>query len=353
VNDKRLTFALPGDPGQRTGGYLYDRRLCEALHARGWAVEMLRLPDGFPEPGGAALEASGELLGRVPEHALLLVDGLALGAMPDLAARTGERTRLVGLVHHPLAYETGIARELAWQLAQSERAALAHAAHVIVTSTATRDTLIGDFGVPAERITVAMPGTDAAPLARGSNETRAVILAVGSVIPRKDFPTLVDTLSKLSALPWRLVIVGSLDRAPAEAARLRQAIERHHLQNRVVLEGELVGEALERAYDGADLLVSVSRYEGFGMALAEGLARGLPLVAVAGGAVGGWLPEDAALIVPPDDPDALEAALRAAVGDPTRREALRSGALAARDSLPTWEDTAEIVEKALIELAGR
>jgi glycosyltransferase involved in cell wall biosynthesis len=84
------------------------------------------------------------------------------------------------------------------------------------------------------------------------------------------------------------------------------------------------------------------------MALAEGIARGLPIVAVAGGAVADWLDPRAAILVPPDDPDALCEALRAAIAEPARRTALAAGALVARDALPGWDDTAEAAEAALL-----
>jgi glycosyltransferase involved in cell wall biosynthesis len=348
VNERRLTFALPGDPRQRTGGYIYDARLTEALVGRGWHVHTLRLPDSFPLPTPAALADADRLLAGVAPGSHVVIDGLALGAMPEVARRHASRLRVTALVHHPLGYETGHAAEAAARLVASEREALAAVGQVIVTSTATGTTLVEGFGVPAEVVTVAVPGTDPAPVARGSDDEALHLLAVGSIIPRKDFPSLVEALAGLRHLAWRLSIVGSLERSVDEARRLHEVILRHGLGHRIVLEGELAGEALERAYDRADLLVSVSRYEGFGMAIAEGIAHGLPIVAVAGGAVGSWLTPEAALLVPPDDPAALQAALETVIGEPRRREALRLGALVARDRLPSWAETAEAAERAIL-----
>ena len=115
----------------------------------------------------------------------------------------------------------------------------------------------------------------------------------------------------------------------------------------MTLTGELSAEALDAAYDGADLVVSSSRYEGFGMALAEALARGLPIVAADGGAVGSWLPVDAAVLVEPGDVDALAGALRGLLDDPERLGALGAGARRAREHLPRWSDTARAVATAL------
>ncbi|HEX2528374.1 MAG TPA: hypothetical protein VHL31_18990, partial [Geminicoccus sp.] len=60
-----LVFAIPGDPYQRTGGYLYDRRLSEALTCFGWTIRPLRLSDEFPQPSPDALDEADLLFGRI------------------------------------------------------------------------------------------------------------------------------------------------------------------------------------------------------------------------------------------------------------------------------------------------
>ncbi len=76
-----------------------------------------------------------------------MIDGLALGVLPDAAKALAATHKVVALVHHPLALETGIASEIAAAFAASERAALAVVRHVIVTSPSTRRVLIADYGV--------------------------------------------------------------------------------------------------------------------------------------------------------------------------------------------------------------
>lgn len=313
-------------------------------------VRWLRLPDGFPAGGSATLAATGARLRALRPGTLVMVDGLAFGAMPDLAAELTTRLRLVALVHHPLGLETGLDPATAAAWLDRERRALRHARRIVVTSAVTAATLSGELGVPPEQITVAMPGTDPAPLARGGPGPTPALLAVGSVIPRKDFATLIRACSRLTDLPWDLRIVGSLERDPDETARVRASITAHGLAERVILTGELSAEALSAAYHRADLVVSSSRYEGFGMALAEALARGLPIVAADGGAVGSWLPAEAAVLVEPGSVDALATALRRLLGDPPRLDALRAGARRARDRLVRWSDTAAVVAAALKEV---
>ncbi|MCX8101435.1 MAG: glycosyltransferase family 4 protein [Geminicoccaceae bacterium] len=345
--EPRLVLAVPCEPDLRTGGTIYDRRLAEGLRARGWRVDWLRLPDGFPFPDEAAVATSERAFSALPEGTLLLVDGLALGVLPELAERASRRLRLLALVHHPLGFEEGLDPARAARLIESERAALRWPRRILCTSRTTARTLAAEFAVAPERIVVIEPGTDPAPQARGSGGPEVRLLAVGSVIPRKRLDRLVRALARLQHLPWRLEVVGALDRSAEALSALHRAIAETGLGDRVVLAGELVGEALEAAFDRADLFVSASGYEGYGMALAEALARGLPIVAVAGGAVADWLPAEAALSVPPEEEDALPDALARAIGDPALRARLREGAIAARAKLPRWEEQVRRAEAVL------
>ena len=336
-----LVFAIPGDPDQRTGGYLYGRRLAAELASLGWQVESLRLPDDFPAPSPQSLAETDELLGDLPDGRLVMIDGLAFGAMPELAKRHGSRLTLVALVHHPLGYEAGVPAERAAALVAGERVALAHACRVLVTSNSTRISLVTEFGVPAEQIAAALPGTDPAPCANGSGGAGPAVVAVGQVLPRKDFPALIEALVPWRELSWTLTIVGSTSRDSAETAKLHAAIGRNDLEQRVSLLGEVDASALSALLHGSDLFVSSSSFEGFGMAIAEAVACGLPVVAVAGGAVAEWLDPRGAILVPPFRIEALSAALGRVIGDPEELRRLREGAVMARHDLPTWRQCAQ------------
>lgn len=346
-SQRRLVLAYPGDLATRSGGYLYDRRLARELEARGWAVERLSLGDGFPFPSPVQLAVAEERLAGLPDGMTVLLDGLALGAMPRQVERARARLDLVALVHHPLCLETGLSAADAEALANSERAALAAVRSVVVTSPRTAETLTELMSVPEAAITVALPGTDDAPVAAGSSDGILRMLSVGSVIARKAHSLLVEALRNVPG-PWELIIAGSLETDPATAERLRAVIGAAGLTGRVRLAGELSSEALVGLYERSDLFVSASLYEGYGMALAEALARGLPVVAAAGGAVAETVPATAGLLVPPGDRDALRAALTRCTSEPALLAQLRKGAIDARARLPRWPDTAARVERALL-----
>jgi glycosyltransferase involved in cell wall biosynthesis len=348
---RRIAFAVPGDLATPTGGYAYDRRMIAELDRLGWTVDVLALGEGFPRPDAQTKTQAEARLAAVPPGIPIVIDGLAFGVLPEAASALGGRHPLVALVHHPLALETGLSAAEAEAFRVSERAALATARAVIVTSAATSRIVTAEYGVAAERITVAPPGTDRAAPAPGGRDGTVRLVSVGAIVPRKGFDLLIAALGTLADLPWTLAIAGDRRRDPAAAARLDADIARFNLASRVNLRGALPAQEVAALYAGADLFVLASRFEGFGMAYAEALAHGLPVIGTTAGAIPDTVPRDAGLLVPPDDVAALAAALRRLIENQDERRSRAAAARRAADSLPTWQASAGVFAGALEALA--
>ncbi len=344
-------FAYPGDWETRTGGYRYDRRIVAGLAELGWRVERLALGAGYPQPDTAALAAAEAVFAALPDGTLVVVDGLAFGALPEVAERHAARLRWVALVHHPLWLETGLDPAVQQSLRESERRALAAARRVIVTSASTAGD-VRALGVPDARVRVVEPGTDRAPLAAGSPPgTRLRLLCIASLLPRKGHGVLVEALAGLADrarhADWTLHCHGGLHHDPAHVQAVRAAIDAHGLADRVLLLGEADDAALERAYAEADVFLLRSFYVGYGMVLTEAIAHGLPVVSTTGGAIAQTLPPEASLCVPPADAAALRDALARVIDDPDCRATLAAGARAARERLAGWPEASTRFAEAL------
>jgi len=347
----RFAFAVPGDLATPTGGYGYDRRMMAELGDLGWQIDLLDLGEGFPWPSEATRADARTRLLAVPAGRAIVIDGLALGVLPESALQLAGRNPLLALVHHPLALEWGLSVTQADALRSSERAALAAAQGLVVTSAATAKLVASDYGVPAERITVARPGSDPAPPAQGSQDGVVRLLSVGAVVPRKGFDVLIPALAMLTDLPWRLAIAGDRTRDREAAARLDADIARYALGDRIFALGAVSPQRLAALYAEADMFVLASRFEGYGMAYAEAIAHGLPVIGSNAAAIPDTVPADAGLLVTSGDIPALTAALRRVVGDADLRRRLADGARAAAPQLPTWRQSAEIFGGALERLA--
>ena len=173
---------------------------------------------------------------------------------------------------------------------------------------------------------------------------RLTLLSVGAVVPRKGYDVLVAALAQLADLPWRLSSWATARAVRDTRGRLDAEIARSACADRVDIAGAVAPERLAALYRAADLFVLPSRFEGYGMAYAEAIAHG---------AAGGRhrpparsrrpCRPGAGVLVPPDDVEALAAALRRLIDEPApSASALAAGARAAAASFPTWRESAAL-----------
>jgi glycosyltransferase involved in cell wall biosynthesis len=343
-------FVIPGDWHTPTGGYRYDRRIGLALRDIGWQLDLCTLGDSFPWPDADSLAHAQAQIDALPDGALVVADGLAFGALPELAQRHATRLRWVALVHHPLHLETGLDDTARGTLRARECQALQAAQRVIVTSeTTARD--LAPMGVPSERIRVVEPGTDRVPAQRAGTNATLRLLCVATLTARKGHAVLLEALAGLQALDWMLHCVGSTQRDTPTSDRLQRLAIELGLADRVHWHGELMEAAVAGHYAAADLFVLPSFHEGYGMVVTEALAHGLPVVCTTGGALAQTLPRTAGLHVPPGDVAALREALASLITRPDERARFSAGARAAAERLPTWPQAAERFATVLEEMA--
>ena len=335
--------ATVGDPARPSGGNVYDRRLALELEHLGLDVRMHAAPGHWPTPDAADLDALAATLAALAADDIVLADGLVASAAPTVVARAAESLRVVVLVHQPLGLVSAERRD-------AEAAMLRSVAAVVTTSAWTRHWLLAEYDVPRERVVVAVPGADLAPLATGTADGGA-LLCVGAVTPGKGQDVLVEALGTLASRSWHCTVVGSLDVDPEFAHGIDSQV-RGSVPGRVDLVGPLLGDDLDAAYLAADVLVLPSRAETYGMVVTEALAHGLPVIASATGGTLEALGHTPAGRVPgltasPGDATALAGALRRWLDDPGLRTELRAAAGERRPALPAWRRTALEVAEAL------
>jgi glycosyltransferase involved in cell wall biosynthesis len=332
-----LLFVVPGRLDQLTGGYLYDRHVIDGLRSRGHAVKVTELGPNDCETA----------LAELADGTTAVIDGLALPGLEQAVYDHWRRLRLVALVHHPLADETGLSRAAAERITRLEAAALQRFRRIVCPSARTAAG-VEAYGIPPERICVIPPGTAKPdrPLRSRRGPVRS-LLCIASVIPRKGHRVLVAALARLRGLDWQMVCIGSLERDPRTARSIRQMISAARLGRRITLAGEQPPRMVMRAYRAADLFVLPSLHEGYGMAFAEAMTHGLPIIATAAGAIPETVPRDAGLLVRPGGAAELARALRRVIADPALAVRLAAGSRAAGARLPDWRQATERWEQVL------
>jgi len=341
----RIALLVPGPFDTVSGGYGYDRAIVAGLRAAGHEVDVLELTGRHPLPDEAAAASARACWARVPAGAVPVIDGLGLPAFapiaPDLAARG-----TVGLIHHPTALEPEFSGDDRETLRRLERLLFAELARIVVTSNATADRLVADFAVPRQKIAVVVPGTADAPRGPGSGGPTCAILSVGVITPRKGHDVLLRALAKLPDLDWHLTIAGGL-RDIDYGASLRVLAGELGIAARATFAGEVVGEALEALWQRTDIFALATKFEGYGMAIAEALKRGVPVAVTDGGAAAALVTPRTGVVAAVGDDAALSRALRRMIFDPILREEMRAAAFEAGRALPDWPAQAALFAGAL------
>ncbi|MEU9173378.1 glycosyltransferase family 4 protein [Streptomyces sp. NPDC048420] len=344
---RSVHFVMPGgvdDPTAPSGGNAYDRRVCLDLPGFGWQVERHAVAGSWPRPGAPARTELARTLSDLPDDTVVLIDGLVACGVPEIIVPEAERLRLAVLVHLPLGDETGLEPRLALELDAKEREVLRAVPAVIATSDWAVRRLVSHHGLAPERVHVATPGADIAPLASGTDGVSR-LLCVAAVTPRKGQHRLIEALAGAQDLPWSCVCVGGITQDPEYVAHLRMLIKKYGLQDRLHLAGPRAGAELDASYAAADLMVLTSYAETYGMAVTEALARGIPVLATDVGGVAeavGRAPDGGVpgILVPPEDPAALAAELRGWFGEADVRRRLKAAARGRRAALDGWATTA-------------
>lgn len=315
-----------------TGASFYHRRLLASWRDMGGETQVVALDETAPET----------LADRLDDGAAIIVEGAALeraqDAIPALQARGA-----VALIHHPTALEPGTPEPRRRALKVLERGVLPGFRRVIAASEPIASRLSTEFGVIRDNIHVLVPGTDHQPRRTiepiSSDGAPCTILTLGTLTYRKGHDALLAALAGLDDLDWHLILAGE-PRDSGYAAALDQQIERLGIGDRVERYGALAGSALEDAWKRADMFALATRFEGFGMAIAEAMARGLPVAITDGGAAGSLVPDGAGIVAPVDDIAQLGKAMRRLVFSPALRAEMGGIAWHHARGLPTWPEQA-------------
>jgi glycosyltransferase involved in cell wall biosynthesis len=329
-----------------TGGNVYNRALIAELRTLGIDVRLQQLAGPWPDGDASTHLALARALRATPAS---LVDGIVACGSPDVVAAAVEAGHVVTIVVHlPLSDELGFEPARRQRYALLESQAVHVASGVLCSSRWVAAELKSRYG--RGDVGVAVPGVTPAAAARGSQDFGPPrLLSLASLTPTKDQLTLIRALAQLADLPWTADLVGSARADPGYAAQVRAEIAAAGLAERIMLPGALVGQALDQKWRAAELLVLTSRVETYGLVVTEALARGIPAVVSAGtGAVealqeGATTAETPGTAVPAADPQSLAAVLRSWLTEPALRQTWRQAALARRDTLPGWQQTAEAV----------
>jgi glycosyltransferase involved in cell wall biosynthesis len=358
----RIGLVIYGSLETLTGGYLYDRIVVEGLERQGHEVEVISLASGsYLRRLGHGLTSDfcrRLLAGRFD---ILLQDELCHPSLflVNQRLRRLHGPPLIAIVHHLMCREPRPWWQN-WLLTLVERRYLASVDGFIFNSKTTGKAVTALVGEHSPHV-VAYPAGDRCgnPLSVDSISQRArqsgplQLLFLGIVIPRKGLLPLLSALAGVDRELWRLTVVGSLDIDPAHAAAVREQADRLGLADSVQLLGPCSGDRLVEIMSASQLFCMPYAYEGFGIALLEAMAFGLPAIGSRDGAAGETICHGSnGFLLAADDLAGLASLVVQLQQD---REALLRLSLAARLTYvgrPGWQDCVAAITAFLVEVTS-
>jgi glycosyltransferase involved in cell wall biosynthesis len=360
----RIGLVIYGNLESLTGGYLYDRIVVEGLMQRGHDVEVLSLQSG-PYPMRLLkgwISSPNSRLGR-KSFDVLLQDELCHPSLIGLNRRLRRRPGppVVAVVHHMLCAEP----RKSWQnrlLEAVEKRYLATVDGFIFNSQSTRQTVELLLARPNAPHVVAYPSGDrfGFPLSPEEIASRCYLhgplqlLFLGNVIPRKGLLTLLKALGRIDPQIWRLAVVGGLDFDPAHASKVRQLSSQLGLSDRIRFLGQVQDRELVQLLSTSQVFCMPYAYEGFGIAILEAMAFGMPAVCCLDGAAGETISHGKnGFLLSSFDIAGLEPLLKKLYED---REELKKMSIAAQKtsiSRSSWSETTAAIDYFLHLVAAR
>jgi glycosyltransferase involved in cell wall biosynthesis len=338
----RAGLAIYGDLANRSGGYLYDAKLSEALKVRGHDVVLLALGQlGYREE--LSHPPTHELLNRIRKSELdmLIEDELAHPSLIEANSKLRGSLPIISVVHN-LSCQVATSMIDRQLFAFHERKFLEGVDAFVYNSESTRSAVeslirhktLGCVAYPGKDRFGNMPEQE-----RDLDSNTLNLLYVGNLLPYKGLDVLVRALCEQERGRFRVLVAGAA--MDAKFARfISNLVKELGLEGEVLLMGRVDDAELKRLLREAHMLAVPSRHEGFGLVYAEAMGHGLPVMASASGGAGEMMEDGVqGFLIPPGDVGCLSQQLDLIYND---RELLRSisrRALMRFEQLPTWKES--------------
>jgi glycosyltransferase involved in cell wall biosynthesis len=352
-NSLRISFVMLGLRDYSSGGYSFNFRMVEALRQAGHEVDVVHFTSIPEKIRGLRFRTSLHVLGQVLKYKpdLIVISKSYSFMVPLRMLLSVRKYPVLYLVHHlewhDRSGDVSSARRsiVRWFLSCGRK--------IWVNSLSTANDVVS-LGIPEERLCIVPPGFERFKLTPGSRMQQPVrILSVGTICPRKDQLTLVKACAGLGNREFHLLILGDETSDEGYADAVRREADRDSLRGKVTFMSHLSQNDLHEMYNQSHILANLSHWEGFGIAVAEAMWAGLPVVAADAGAVPELVTHGInGYLIPPGDEKECAKYLRELVDNETLREKMSASAHRMAEEFYTCQDTGREFVNLAEETAG-
>ena len=272
-NKKSIYFIYPGNINAKTGGYIYEKNIITYCRKKNINIYPISLSENYPFPDEKDLKRFLKILKNIPIKSTIVIDGLALEGMYDIFNKFN-KYKVVGLIHHPLSLE--FKGNTAKKFLKLEKKYLNLINNFIVTSIETKSLLINEFKIKNYKISVVEPGIFRMKKYKYNKKNKLHFLTCGSIIDRKNYLFLLEVFKNFKN--YSLNIIGDTSRDSDYYIKIKKYVKTNKLSTKINFIGKVSDLKLAKLYSQTDFYISVSKYEGFGMSLANALIAKKPII---------------------------------------------------------------------------
>ena len=272
-NKSDIYFVYPGDINAKTGGYIYEKNILNYAKLNNINIRKIVLSQNYPFPTNRDIKYFLKILDKIHPNSKIIIDGLALEGMYSIFKKI-ITYNVIALIHHPLYLEFKGQRSKKFLRLEKENFKKIN--KFIVTSKNTKNLLVNEFEIKNNKISVVEPGIVRLKKYNNKKNNKIHFLTCGSLINRKNYLFLLKVLKPLDN--YILNIVGDTTRDIVYYKNLKKFVNKNSMSRKIIFHGTISDNKLSKLYSNADCYISVSKYEGFGMSLANALIIKKPII---------------------------------------------------------------------------
>ena len=303
---------------------------------------------GFPEPMTFGMRAQRFIFRRKEMYDVIHDNQSLSWGVRNM----GRWVPTVATIHHPITVDRDVAISTTRNILRKiqimrwysfigmQKRVSRQISRVITVSDCSKGDISREFSIPIERIRVVANGIDTTlfhPIPGVRRDPDTIMVTNSADTPLKGLYYLLKAVSEIRRKrPLRLVVIGT----PKKDGSVARLVVELGLTDIVHFTGRISDEDFVKQYAGVSLAVVPSLYEGFGFPAGEAMACAVPVISTTGGA----LPEvvgDAGVLVPPADPNALEAAILDLLDNPEKAAGYGQAGYERVHRLFTWKNAAQ------------
>ena len=266
--NKTYYFLYPGNINTKTGGYIYAKNILQRAKALNFNLIAIQLSENYPFQKKNDISILKNILGKLPNNSVLIFDGLVFETI-DKVIGDLKKYKIIALIHHPLYLE--FKNKLSKYFFKQAMQLYPKANKIIVTSNETKNLITKKFKINKQKIQIVEPGIEKLKKYKVARDKNINLLSVGSIIERKNYQYLIKELRFIDNV--QLKIVGDTTRESDYFNKLQNIISNYGLEEKINFYSNISTRLLSQLYSQCDFYISVSKYEGFGMSLANALQQ--------------------------------------------------------------------------------